>query len=56
MSDGVQEILGADVIANRAVGHCGVEQRSYRRRKSMVNTGEIVPIPYQVSPGQWGTA
>jgi hypothetical protein len=27
LSDGVQEILGADVIANRAVGHCGVEQR-----------------------------
>jgi len=26
LSDGVQEILGADVIANRAVGHCGVEQ------------------------------
>jgi hypothetical protein len=27
LSDGVQEILGADVIANRAVGYCGVEQR-----------------------------
>lgn len=27
LSDGVQEILGADVIANRAVGHCGVKQR-----------------------------
>src|SRR5690348_5523194 len=27
LSDGVQEILGADVVANRAVGHRGVEQR-----------------------------
>jgi hypothetical protein len=27
LGDGVQEILGADVIANRAVGHCGIEQR-----------------------------
>ncbi len=26
LSDGVQEILGADIVANRAVGHCGVEQ------------------------------
>ena len=23
----MQDILGADVVANRAVGHCGVEQR-----------------------------
>ena len=27
LSEGVQEILGADVVANRAVGHRGVEQR-----------------------------
>ena len=26
LGDGAQEILGADVIANRAVGHCGLEQ------------------------------
>ena len=27
LRDGVQEILGAEVIANRAAGYCGVEQR-----------------------------
>jgi hypothetical protein len=27
LRDGVQEILGADIVANRAVGHRGVEQR-----------------------------
>jgi hypothetical protein len=27
LSDGVQEILGSDVVANRALGPCGVGQR-----------------------------
>jgi hypothetical protein len=31
----VQEILGADVVANRAVGHRGVEQRGEGRAESL---------------------
>jgi hypothetical protein len=35
LNDGVQEILGADVIANRAVGHRCVEQRGEGRAESL---------------------
>jgi hypothetical protein len=31
LSDGVQQILGADVVANRAVGHRGVERCGHTR-------------------------
>jgi hypothetical protein len=35
LSEGVQQILGADVVANRTVGHRGVEQRGEGRAESL---------------------
>jgi hypothetical protein len=35
LSDGVQEILGADVIANCAVGYCGVKKCREGRAESL---------------------